>query len=251
MQDSYKILKEHLQILSLKTVASIFEEEAIKALKTKISYTDYLKRLIEEEVANKTDRSIQAKLRKAKFPQLKTLEMFEFSFQPSVDAKYINELSHLAFMKKAENIVFLEPPVVGKSHLAIALGIKAGLARKRVIFISTAELADELMAAYTTKTLADKLTALCRIDLLIIDELGYMPLSKEAANLFFQLISRRYEQGSVILTSNKSFENWGEIFAGDSTLASAIIDRILYYSHIFQIVGKSFRIKDKFKNKTS
>ena len=107
------------------------------------------------------------------------------------------------------------------------------------------------MVAYATRTLADKLTALCRIDLIIIDELGYMPLSKEAANLFFQLISRRYEQGPVILTSNKSFENWGEIFAGDATLASAIIDRILHYSHIFQIVGKSFRIKNKLKSKNS
>lgn len=249
--NNYSTLKDHLESLSLKTVSSIFEEEAQKALKTKISYTDYLKRLIEEEIANKTDRSIQAKIRKAKFPQLKTLEMFEFSFQPSVDAKYINELSHLAFMEKAENIVFLGLPGVGKSHLAIALGIKACFARKRVIFTSAADLADDLMVAYTTRTLADKLTTLCRIDLIIIDELGYMPLSKEAANLFFQLISRRYEQGPVILTSNKSFENWGEIFAGDATLASAIIDRILHYSHIFQIVGKSFRIKNKLKSKNS
>lgn len=131
------------------------------------------------------------------------------------------------------------------------LGIKACFARKRVIFTSTADLADELMVAYTTRTLADKLTTLCRIDLIIIDELGYMPLSKEAANLFFQLISRRYEQGPVILTSNKSFENWGEIFAGDATLASAIIDRILHYSHIFQIVGKSFRVKNKLNSKNS
>jgi len=249
--NNYSTLKDHLESLSLKTVSSIFEDEAQKALKTKISYTDYLKRLIEEEIVNKTDRSIQAKIRKAKFPQLKTLEMFEFSFQPSVDAKYINELSHLAFMEKAENIVFLGPPGVGKSHLAIALGIKACFARKRVIFTSAADLADDLMVAYTTRTLADKLTTLCRIDLIIIDELGYMPLSKEAANLFFQLISRRYEQGPIILTSNKSFENWGEIFAGDSTLASAIIDRILHYSHIFQIVGKSFRIKNKLKSKNS
>lgn len=111
--NDYGTLKSHLESLSLKTVSSIFEEEAIKALKTKISYTDYLKRLIEEEIANKTDRSIQAKIRKAKFPQLKTLEMFEFSFQPSVDAKYINELSNLSFMEKAENIVFLGPPGVG------------------------------------------------------------------------------------------------------------------------------------------
>jgi len=113
MTDNYETLKKHLTDLSLKTVAAIFEEEATKAAKSGISYTDYLKKLIEEEVVNKTDRSINAKIAKARFPQLKTLEMFEFSFQPCVDEKYIRELSHLGFMDKAENIVFLGPPGVG------------------------------------------------------------------------------------------------------------------------------------------
>jgi len=113
MMDSYENLKKHLSDLSLKTISAIFEAEAAKAAKTNISYTDYLKKLVEEEVANKTDRSINAKITKAKFPQLKTLESFEFSFQPSVDEKYIRELSHLGFMQKAENVVFLGPPGVG------------------------------------------------------------------------------------------------------------------------------------------
>jgi len=245
MTNSYESLKKHLSELSLKTIADIFEAEADKAAKTNISYTDYLKKLVEEEVANKTDRSINAKITKAKFPQLKTLESFEFSFQPSVDEKYIKELAHLGFMQKVENVVFLGPPGVGKTHLAIALGIKACFAKKRVLFASAASLADDLMVAYSTKMLADRLASLCRMDLIIIDELGYMPLSKEAANLFFQLISRRYEHGPVILTSNKSFGSWGEIFAGDATLASAIIDRLVHYCHIFQITGKSYRIKNK------
>lgn len=111
--------------------------------------------------------------------------------------------------------------------------------------MTATDLADDLTVAYSTKTLADKLACLCRMDLLVIDELGYMPLSKDAANLFFQLISRRYELGPVILTSNKSFGSWGETFAGDATLASAIIDRVLHYCHIFQITGKSYRIKNK------
>jgi len=140
---------------------------------------------------------------------------------------------------------------VGKTHLAIALGIKACFARKRVLFMTASELADDLVVAYSTKTLADRLAALCRLDLIIIDELGYLPLSKDAANLFFQLISRRYEQGPIILTSNKPFGNWGETFAGDATLASAIIDRILHYCHIFQITGKSYGIKNKLKEKIS
>ena len=196
-------------------------------------------------MVNKTDRSINAKIAKARFPQLKTLEMFEFAFQPSIDEKYIRELAHLGFMEKAENIVLLGPPGVGKSHLAIALGIKACFAKKRVLFMTASELADDLVVAYSTKTLADRLAFLCRMDLLVIDELGYLPLSKDAANLFFQLISRRYEQGSIILTSNRSFGNWGETFAQDATLASAIIDRVLHYCHIFQIIGKSYRIKNK------
>jgi DNA replication protein DnaC len=251
MTDNYESLKKHLIDLSLKTVAAIFEEEATKAAKAGLSYTDYLKKLIEEEIVNKTDRSINAKIAKAKFPQLKTLEMFEFSFQPSVDEKYIRELAHLGFMDKAENIVFLGPPGVGKTHLAIALGIKACFAKKRVLFMTASELADDLVVAYSTKTLADRLAFLCRMDLLVIDELGYLPLAKDAANLFFQLISRRYEHGSIILTSNKSFGNWGETFAQDATLASAIIDRLLHYCHIFQITGKSYRIKNKLKDKNS
>ena len=247
MNDNYQTLKKHLIQLSLKTILTIFEDEAQKALKTKISYIEYLKRLMEEEISRKTDRSIQAKIKKAKFPQIKTLEMFDFKFQPGIDQKYLNDLSYLAFTNKAENVIFLGPPGVGKTHLAIALGIKACCAKKRVLFFSAANLIDDLVIALTTKSLADRLAALCRFDLLIIDEIGYMPLSKDGANLFFQLISRRYEQGSIIFTSNKPFQEWGNIFANDNALASAIIDRILHHSHIFQITGKSFRIKDKLK----
>ena len=134
MTDNYENLRNHLSDLSLKTIAAIFEAEAEKAAKTGLSYTDYLKKLIEEEVANKTDRSINAKIAKAKFPQLKTLEMFEFSFQPSVDEKYIRELSHLGFMEKAENIVFLGPPGVGKSHLATASWHKGMLCQEKGSF---------------------------------------------------------------------------------------------------------------------
>jgi len=249
MSNDRQVLKEYLDQLKLKTIAAIFEEEAKKASKKKLSYTDYLKRLMEEEVVNKTDRSIQSRISKAKFQQLKTLEMFDFTFQSEIDQKYINELSHLAFIEKAENIIFLGPPGVGKTHLATALGIKACQARKRTLFIPATVLSENLLVALSTKTLASQLTTLCRLDLLIIDELGYLPFCKEAANLFFQLIARRYETGAIIITSNKPFQHWGDIFANDNTLAAAIIDRLLHHSHLFQITGKSYRVKDKLKKR--
>lgn len=193
------------------------------------------------------DRGIQAKIKKARFPQLKTLEMFDFKFQPCIDQKHINELAHLGFIDRAENIVFLGPPGVDKTHLAIGPGIKACFNRRRVLFISASELVDELVLALSTRTLSERLAYLCRIDLLIIDELGYMPLSRKGANLIFQSISRRYEHGSIILTSSKPFQDWADIFAGDRALASVVIDRILHHSHVFQITGKSYRVRNRLK----
>lgn len=247
MSEKHENLRKYLKQLQLKTISNIFETESEKALKNKISYTEYLTRLVEEEVISKTDRSIQYKVAKAKFTQLKTIEMFDFTFQPQLDEKYIKELSHLSFIEKCENVMFLGPPGVGKTHLATGLGIKACYERQKVQFISASELVNELSVAYATNTLSSKLSSLCRLDLLIIDELGYLPLSKETANLFFQLISRRYETGSIIITSNKPFPQWGDIFANDNTLAAAIVDRLLHHSHVLQIPGKSYRIKNKIR----
>ena len=247
MTEAYATLKENLLGLSLKTICALFETEAQKATKAKLAYTDYLGNLAAEEISQRTDRSIQAKINKARFPQIKPIEMLDFKFQAAIDEQQVKELTHLAFIDKAENIVWLGPPGVGKTHLAISRGILACTANKRVQFISATALMDELLVAHSTKTLAEKLAYYCRLDLILIDELGYMPFSKEGANLFFQLISRRYEQGSVIITTNKSFSEWGDIFAGDNTLAAAIIDRVLHHAHIFQITGKSYRVKNRFK----
>lgn len=237
-------IRERLKRLTLKTMSDIFEAEAEKAAKSQMSYTAFLARLVDEELASKTDRSINARVTKARFPALKTLESFDFGFQPSMPMAQIKELAQLGFMDHAHNVLFVGPPGSGKSHLSIALGIKACGQRKRVLFTSATTLLENLVAAAVSRSLGKTLEVLGRIDLLIIDELGYMPIDAQKGNLFFQVVSRRYEKGAIILNTNKAFDRWGEMF-GDDVIASAILDRLLHHCHIIPTNGPSYRIKDK------
>ena len=239
-------LREQLKRLSLNTMASMFEDEANKASKGQMSYTAFLARLVDEEVVSKTDRSVNARIAKARFPAIKTLESFDFSFQPSLPATRIKELAGLGFIEHADNVLFVGPTGTGKTHLSIALGLKACNQRKRVLFTSAMSLLDQMVAAAVSHTLGTMLETLGRLDLLIIDELGYMPVDTHRSNLFFQVVSRRYEKGAIILSTNKPFDRWGEMF-GDDVIASAILDRLLHHSHIIAINGPSYRIKDKLK----
>ena len=182
-------------------------------------------------------------MQRASFPQLKRLEEFDFTFQPKINEKLIRELATLDFLTQAKNVLLIGAPGVGKTHLAISLGIKATQARKRVLFFSAEQLMQDLASAEVSGRLNKMLDIMTRIDLLIIDELGYLSLTKQTAKLFFQLISKRYEKGSIIVTSNKSFEQWGEIF-NDEVVAAAILDRLLHHSYPFLISGKSFRLKN-------
>jgi DNA replication protein DnaC len=243
-----ELLRSQLKGLSLYAIMSIFEEEAKRAAKLKIPYTAYLAKLVEEEVLSKTDKSVNIKIRKAKFPSIKTLDAFNFKFQPDINETLIKELAQLGFIDKAENIVFAGVPGTGKTHLAIALGICACSQKKRVLFTNVHALMNDLIACTIDKSINGKLDALSRIDLIIIDELGYLPMNKEAANLFFQLISRRYEKKSIILTTNKAFQEWGDIF-GDEIIASAVLDRVLHHCHIFAINGPSYRTNSKIDKK--
>ncbi|MDR7419153.1 MAG: IS21-like element helper ATPase IstB [Armatimonadota bacterium] len=237
-------LRTSFKRLGLHTIADTFEREAQKAAKTKQSYVGFLAHLVDEELAAKADRSINARIARARFPAIRTLEAFDFTFQPSIPAPLIRELAELGFLERAENLLLIGPPGVGKSHLGIALGVRACAAHKRVLFRPVPELLDDLVAATVDQTLSARLEMLSRVDLLILDELGYLPMDARRANLFFQLISRRYEHGSVIVTSNKSFEEWGAIF-GDDVIATAVLDRLLHHSHIIPITGPSYRTKDK------
>ena len=183
----------------------------------------------------------------ARLPYKKTLEEFDFTFQPSVDKKVIHEMATMSFVHQAVNLVFLGPPGVGKSHLAVALATAALSQGYSAYFVNVAELMDELKRAQEENRLNARMRKYLRPKLLVIDEVGYLPFDPVAASLFFQLISTRYEQGSVILTSNKGLGDWGQMF-GDAVLATAILDRLLHHAHIVNIRGASYRMRDKMRS---
>jgi len=239
-------LESQMQALKLKGMLAHYREITEKASQNNLSYTEYLSVLFEEELKRKNDGTVKTKINKARFPYIKTLEEFDFGFQPSLREKEIIALSSLEFIEKKENVIFLGPPGVGKTHLSVALGIKACMAKYRVVFITAQKLLEELMLSARDGSLADKLLGYSRLNLLIIDELGYMPVSKEQANLLFCLVSIRYEKGSIILTSNYNFDEWGEVFQ-DHAAAAAIIDRLVHHARIFYINGTSYRLKGKLK----
>jgi DNA replication protein DnaC len=237
-------LKDQLVQLGLRAMANQFEAEAERAAQSETPYTTYLARLVEAELADKTDRSVNARVHRARFPMLRTLEEFDFSFQPGLAGARVRELANLSFIDQAANVLFIGGPGVGKTHLAIALALKACAARRSVLFTEATELLDQLAAAEITQTLGKLLDHLRRADLLVVDELGYLPIDGRRANLFFQLVAARYTKSSFIITSNVSFDGWGKVF-GDEVIASAILDRLLHQSHIFAINGPSYRLKDK------
>jgi DNA replication protein DnaC len=210
MNETRAHVEELLRTLKLRAVLAMYEETTEKAAKNNLQYEEYLVALLEEEVKRREEASIKAKVSKAKFPFIKTMEAFDFSFQPGLKERKVINLASLQFIEKQENIIFLGPPGVGKTHLSVGIGVKACMARYRVLFTSAQKLIEELVIAQRDGSLMEKLLFYSRLHLLIIDELGYMPVTREQANLLFQLISIRYERGSTILTSNYVFDEWGE-----------------------------------------
>ncbi len=237
---------ENLKRLKLPKIQERLEALLQEATQRELSYSELIDRMLAEEVAAKTDKAIGLRTKLARFPYVKTLEAFDFKYQPSLDEKQIRELATCRFLENGENLVLLGPPGVGKTHLAVGLGLKAIAAQYRVLFTSATALIATLAKAHAENRLEEKLKVFTVPKLLIVDEIGYIPIDQLGANLFFQLISRRYERGPMILTSNQSFAHWGEIF-GDQVLATAILDRILHHCVTVSIRGESFRLKDKLK----
>ena len=207
---------------------------------------DFLDLVLSEEAQSKDLKRNRMGIQIAHFPVVRRLEDFDFSLQPSIDPKLIRELETGRFIANGENVLLLGPPGVGKTHLAIGLGRKVVEHGASALFVPALGLVAQMMRAESEGRLEERLTHLTKPKLLIIDELGYLPFERRAAHLLFQLVNRRYERGSLILTSNQPVGNWGEVF-GDAVLATAILDRLLHHSHVITIKGESYRLREKRK----
>src|SRR4030042_4603808 len=241
-QLTYERLHDNLKRLKLNRAAEILDTVIAHAEQNDGSYLSFLDQLLEEEVAAKEKRRITTAMRIAGLPTAKTIEEYDFSFHPQLDKKPVLELFDLTFVAKHENVIFLGPPGVGKTHLAIALAIKACFHGFKVCFTTMDTLISKLKEKQTNKN------AYVSASLVIVDEVGYLPVTTQEAYLFFQFVSYRYEKSPVIITSNKSFADWQELF-GDAVIASAILDRLLHHCKVINIKGHSYRLKEHTLNK--
>lgn len=198
--------------------------------------------VLDAQISLRNNRRLQAAMRSSRLPAVKTLADFDFTFQPSIKREQIDSLHQLGFIERKENVIFLGPPGVGKTHLALSLAVAAAQSGRRIYYGSLADLIASLEEAQTAGRLAHRLKILTHPSLLVVDEIGYLPITRTGAMLFFQLMSRRYEHAATVLTSNKGFEDWGTIF-GDDVMASALIDRLLHHCHIVNIRGNSYRMR--------
>jgi DNA replication protein DnaC len=237
-------LQETLSGLGLAAVEARLEGLLEQAAKKEPSYGDFLLEVLTTESDARRQRYLKTRLQLAHLPYLKTFDQFDFGFQPSIDERQIRELRTLRFVHEASNVILLGPPGVGKTHLAVALGEAAIRSGQAAYFMTAHDLVDDLGRAYREGRLDRRMKVYLAPKVLIIDEMGYLPLDELGATIFFQLVSARYERGSIILTSNKSYGDWGGIF-GDPIIATAILDRLLHHSTTINIRGESYRLKDR------
>jgi DNA replication protein DnaC len=207
-----------------------------------VTASEAIEQLLGAQITLRNNRRLQAAMRSSRLPAIKTLADFDFSFQPSIKREQIDSLHELGFLERKENVIFLGPPGVGKTHLAISLAIEAAQSGRRVYYGTLADLITSLEEAKAAGKFTHRLKTLTYPSLLVVDEIGYLPVSQTGAMLFFQLVNRRYERVSTVLTSNKGFEEWGQIF-GDEVMAAALIDRLLHHCHIVNVRGNSYRMR--------
>lgn len=240
----YERIKRNLSELNMTSTLNTIDNYLETAIHDKTNIVDVLDHILCEEAKARKSRAVENQIKVSGFPFRKTLDMFDFDFQPSIDKNQIMELATMRFVENKENVVFLGTPGVGKTHLAVALGMIAAQNRYSTYYISCHNLIQQLNKAHFENRLADRLKNFAKYKVLIIDEIGYLPMDIQGANLFFQLIAKRYEKNTTIFTSNKAFSAWNEVFS-DITIASAILDRILHHCQVVSIKGESYRLKER------
>lgn len=236
-------VRQHLVQLKLAGSLEVLDDTMSRVEQGQLSVLEAIDVLLSDECANRETRRIKAARMSSRLTQIKTLESFDFSFQPGLDRNRILTLAQLGFIERHQSVHFLGPPGVGKSHLALALGMEAIKAGKSVYYTSLTDLITTLTKAEREGNLATRIRYFNRAALLIVDEVGYLPISPSGANLFFQLVNSRYEKGAMILTSNRGFKEWGEVF-GDNVIAAALLDRLLHHAVVIEIEGNSYRLRE-------
>lgn len=241
-------LEQNLADLKLSFVLNHYAEVAQQAAEKHWPHVDYLGELIAGEAADKRDRSTHRRIQRARFPTLKTLDSFQWNWPKTINRLQIQNLAQLPFLKTPSNVIFLGGVGLGKTHLASALGYRACLTGYSVLFAPAVDVINTLSAAKAAGRLKSELRKYAAPSLLILDELGYLPIDKLGADLLFQVISLRYEKTATIITSNRAFRDWPKIFNNDATLTSAILDRVLHHAETVLIEGKSYRMKDQLED---
>jgi DNA replication protein DnaC len=245
MKNQPSLLSEHLEYLKLNYVAAQYGPLADEAIRQPWDHREYLRRLIEGEYNDQHQRRVAARIKSARFPVIKTLEQFNWTWPKKINRLAVQNLFRLEFVAQNANVVFLGNVGTGKSHLATALGYAACLAGHSVLFAGAIEVINDLQAAQKNGGLKRALKKYLRPAIVILDEVGYLPIDQKGADLLFQVISQRYERGSLLLTTNKPFKQWASIFNNDSTIASAVLDRLLHHAETIVIEGASYRMKDQ------